>query len=403
MFQGFTTAYIWKTLNPSNGCGIAGICKLIPPSLYGDLVLYIFMFLIEVKLTIEGISSLFKATPIMNAANGKISSGAIEADSAVFDPQLIQDFLLDMSFDCNTLPSPRNRILEAMAVIKVADLGLSNHDLQPIASIHSLSCHFAESCLPNQPLELKVYVAVYTWLLVLVDDIFLNSPEIQTFSLKFGTGEPQGHPLLDCIARLLKYETPKFFGSCVTNLIISSTLHGINGHIIESKFLHGFPHSMSGFAAWIRAKTGYGDAYGYFIFSEREFPESEWLGCYIQGVPNLGNVISYTNDILSFYKERVRRREANTLISNLAEENGCDVVASLKDLCAHTVVMTHDIRQGYAREGGALLEAFDSYIFGYIKWHLEMTDRYHLGEIGLSLKPALWQSCRLVEDHRARV
>ena len=359
------------------------------------------MFLINVKLTIEGNTSLFKATPIMNAANGKKSSGAIEADPAVFDPQLIKDFLLDMSFDCNTLPFPRNQILEAMAVIKVADLGLSNHDLQPIASIHNLSCHFAESCHPNQPLEFKVYVAVYTWLLVRVDDIFLNSPELQTFTRKFGTGEPQGHPLLDCLARFLKHETPKFFGSCVTNLIISSTLDGINGHIIESKFLHGFPHSMSSFAAWIRAKTGYGDAYGCFIFSEREFPETEWLGCYIQGLPNLGNVISYINDILSFYKERVLRQEANTLISNLAEENGRDVIASLKDVCTHTVAMTRDIRQGYASEGGALLEAVDSYIDGYIKWHLE-TDRYHLSEIGLSLKPSLWQPCKSVEDQRVR-
>ena len=320
----------------------------------------------------------------MNAINGKISSGAIKADSAVFDPQLIKDFLLDMSFDCNTLPYTRNQELEAMAAVKLADLGLSHHDLQPITYIHNLACSFAEQCLANQPLDFKVFVAVYTWLLIAIDDLFLNSSEIQTFALKFGTGEPQGHPQLDCLARLLKYETPNFFGSCVTNLIISSTLDGINGHIIESKYSHGFPNSMSGFSAWIRAKTGYADAYGYFIFSEREFPESEWLGRYIQAVPNLRDVICYINDILSFYKERVLRRE-NSLISNLAEENGCDVIASLKDLCARTVVMTRDIRHGYGKEGGALLKAFDSYIDGYFKWHLN-SKRYHLGEIGLHLQ-----------------
>ena len=351
------------------------------------------MFLIKVKLTIEGIASLFKAMPIMNAVNGKNSFGAMEADSAVFDPQVIKDFLIDMSFDCNALPYPRNQDLEAMAVVKLADLGLSQHDLQPMAYIHKLACYFAESCVANQPLDFKVFVAVYTWLLIAIDDLFLNSPEIQTFALKFGTGEPQGHAQLDCLVRLLKYETPNFFGPRVTNLIISSTLDGINGHIIESIFLHGFPHSMSGFSAWIRAKTGYADAYGYFIFSEREFPESEWLGCYIQGLPNIRDVISYINDILSFYKERVIRRE-NSLISNLAEEKGCDVMASLKDLCAHTVAMTQEIRHGYAREGDALLKAFDSYIDGYVKWHLE-SKRYQLGEIGLSLKPSLWQPCKL--------
>ena len=352
------------------------------------------MFLIKVKLIIEGLSSLYKATPIMNATNGKTSPSAMVADPPVFDPQLIKDFLLDMSFDSNALPYPRNQILEAMAVVKVVDLGLSHHDLQPMAYLQKLCCHFAESCVANQPLDFKVYVAVYTWLLVLIDDLFLNSPEIQTFALKFGTGEPQGDPHLDCLVRLLKYETPNFFGPRVTNLIICSTLDGINGHVIESIFSHGFPHSMTGFSAWIRAKTGYADAYGYFIFPEREFPESKWLGRYIPGFPNVRDVINHINDILSFYKERVLRQEANTLISNLAAENGCDVIASLKDLCAHTVAMAHELRQGYAKEGGALLKAFNSYIDGYFKWHLE-SDRYHLGEIGISLKPTLWQPRKL--------
>ena len=337
------------------------------------------------KQPIEGVCSWLTVTPVMNAMNGKHSSGAMQVDSIVFDPQLIKDFLLDMSFDCNSLPYPRNRHLEAMSEVKLADLGLSHHDLQPTADIHKLACHYAHSCFTHQRLDLKVYVAVYTWALLVVDNLFLDSPEIQTFALKFGTGESQGHPLLDSLVRLLKYETPKLFGPCVTNLIISSTLDGINGHVIESRFSNGFPHSMSGFSAWIRAKTGYGDAYVYFLFSEREFPESKWLGCYIQGLPNFAKVICYINDILSFYKERVLRRENNTLISNLAEENQCDVTVSLKDLCAHTVAMTHDIRQGYTIEGGVLLKAFDSYVDGYIKWHLE-SDRYHLGDIGLSLQ-----------------
>ena len=321
----------------------------------------------------------------MNAINGKTSSGAIEVDSAVFDPQLIKDFLLDMSFDWNkTLPCPRNQYLEAMVVVKLKDLGLSHHHLQQIAYIHKLACPFAEFCVANQSPEFKVFVAVYSLLLIAVDDLFLSSPEIQTFAVKFGTGEPQGHPHLDCLARLLKQETPNFFGPCVTSLIISSTLDGINGHIIESTFPHGFPHSMSGFSAWIRAKSGYAEAYGYFIFSERDFPENDWLGRYIQALPNIRDVICYINDILSFYKERVLRRE-NSLISNLAEENGCDVIASLKDLCVRTVAMTHVIRHGYAREGDILLKAFDSYINGYFKWHLD-SNRYHLGEIGLYLR-----------------
>ena len=389
---GSTTAYNRKTLTPGNRCGIAVICKSTPLFLY-DLVLLTFMFLFKMKRAIKDvICSLFKATPIINAINGTKSSGAIELDSAAFDPKVIKDFLLDMSFDCNTPAHPRNLNLEAMAMVKLADLGLSHQDIQPMAYTHQLSCQFAQSCYVNQPLDFKAYVAVYTWLLIAIDDLHMNSPEIQNFTLKFGTGESQGHPQLDGLARLLKFETPKFFGSCVTNVIISSTLDGINGHNLESMFSHGFPRPLPGFSAWIRSKTGYSDAYGCFIFTEREFPEREWLACYIQGFPNVRDVISHINDILSFYKERVLERE-NTLISNLALENGCDVVVSLKDLCAHTVAMTRVVRHGYAREGDKLLKAFDSYIDGYFRWHLE-SKRYHLDEIGLSLKSSPGQPCK---------
>ena len=321
----------------------------------------------------------------MNATDGKSSSGSTQATPAVFDPKVIKDFLSDMSFDCNKPPSPDNHDLKAMFVVKLADLGLSHHDLKSTARFHKMSCLYPDLCFPNQPLEFKVFVAVYSFLIIIVDDLFLDSPEIQTFTLKFGRGDPQGDPYLDCLDRLLKFEALKFFGPSMTNLIISSTLDGINAHVIESRFSHGFPRSMSGFSSWLRSKTGY-EAYGYFMFSERQFPENEWLGLYIQGLPNLRDVICYINDIMSFYKERVLRSE-NCLISNLAEENGCDVIAALQSLCARTVAMTYDIRHGYAGHGGSLVKAFDSYMDGYIRWHLSQS-RYRLNEIGLRLQEA---------------
>jgi len=319
----------------------------------------------------------------MSVTDIKSSPGSTGAVSAAFDPQIIKDFLSDMSFDCNIPLSSGNQDLEAMVMAKFAELGLSDYDFQPMAYLHKPSCLFADLCHGSQPLDFKVFVAVYAILTIGVDDLFLNTPEIQTFTLKFGRGELQGHPHLDCLVRHLTLEAPKFFGPCGVNFIISSTLDAINGFIIESRFPHGFPSSLGGFSAWVRAKVGYGEAYGYFIFPQLEFPESEWLGRYIQGLPSLRDIICYINDIISFYKERVLRQE-NSLISNLAEENGCDVITSLKGLCARTVTITHNLRRGYAEEGGALLEAFDSFVKGYIKWHLNV-NRYHLDEIGLRL------------------
>lgn len=250
-----------------------------------------------------------------------------------------------------------------------------------MAYLHITACRYAELCIGNQPFDFRLSVAVYTWLTMAIDDTFLSNPELQSFTLRFGRGESQGHPVIECLARILKFEAPKFFGSCVTSLFITSTIDAINGHLIESEFPHGFPHSMSSFSVWMRAKSGRAEAYGYFVLSEREFPESEWLGRYIQGVPNIRDVITYTNDILSFYKERVFRRDMS-LVSTLAEENAYDDIVSLKDFSARTVAMDHDVRRGYGGEGGALLKAYDSYIDDYIKWHIDI-NRYHLDKIGI--------------------
>jgi hypothetical protein len=296
---------------------------------------------------------------------------------------VLREFLEGMAFDLSVENhSPRNMELESLVTEKLADLGLSTEDFHPMAYLHQPCTAFADICHESLPTDFKVFVAVYTILTVGVDDLFIDAPEIQSFTLKFGRGESQGHPHLECLTRLLTTETPKFFGPCGVNFIISSTLDAVNGLIVESMFPHGFPRPMRGFSSWMRAKNGYGEAFGYFIFPDREFPEEEWLGRYIRALPNLRDIICYINDVISFYKERVLRKE-NSLISNLAEENDCGVNAALKDLCVHTVTLRGIIRDGFA-EDEKLLDAFDAYIRGYIKWHFNV-GRYKLDQLGLEL------------------
>ncbi|KAM4058910.1 trichodiene synthase [Hirsutella rhossiliensis] len=145
-------------------------------------------------------------------------------------------------------------------------------------------------------MNVKVYIAVYAILTIGADDLLVDVPEMRTFALKFGKAEPQGHPHLDCLARHLTIETPKYFGDSGTNIIIGSTLDAINGLALEAAFPGGFPKATAGFSLWMRVENGY-----------------------VQIVPNLRDIICYVNDIISFYKERVLAKE-NSLISNLAQE-----------------------------------------------------------------------------------
>ncbi|KAI1754853.1 trichodiene synthase [Xylaria castorea] len=295
----------------------------------------------------------------------------------------VRNLVTNMGFNLRTSPTSRDLELEDKVIDKFTELGLSSTDFESMRYLHQISCLFASLCHKRHPMDLKVYIAVYTILTIGADDLLLDVPEMHTFTHKFGKHEPQGHPHLDCLARHLVVETPKFFGPFGTNIIIASTLDAINGLSLESKFPGGFPRSMPGFSWWMRVEVGYGSAFGYFIFPAAEFPEPEWLGRYVQIIPNLRDIICYVNDVISFYKERFLAKE-NCLVSNLAREKSCNDLSSLASMCEHALSLNQTIREILGLNEELVLAAYNDYMLGYIEWHFRV-GRYKLDELGLTL------------------
>ncbi|KAL7811676.1 trichodiene synthase [Trichoderma aethiopicum] len=302
--------------------------------------------------------------------------------STQFIANHVRNVVAAMGFDMRKSLKDRDLELEANVMDKFTDLGLSPTDLGPLQQFFQSSCLLASLCYKHNPMDVKAYVAIYTILLLGVDDLFSEGSSIRTFAHRFGTHEAQGHPFLDCLARLLRVETPKLFGPFGTNIIITATLDGINGSTLETMFPRGLPKLMPAFSSWQRTWTGYSLAYGCFIFPDAEFPESEFLGRYVQIKPSLRDVISFVNDILSFYKERILAKEV-CLIANLAQEKSISDLASLKLVCDSALSLDKDIRQFLAGDG-TVLGAYVGFLLGYLEWHFRV-DRYRLEELGLTL------------------
>ncbi|KAL7823720.1 terpenoid synthase [Trichoderma gracile] len=261
-----------------------------------------------------------------------------------------------MGFDMRKSLRDRDLNLEAKVVNKLLELGLSSLDSKLLEHILQSGCLLASLFYKLHPTDVKVYIAIYSILLLGVDDSFSDVSLTRTFAHKFGTREAQGDPLLDCLARLLRDETPKFFGPFGTNIIITSTLDGINSFALEATFPRGLPKAMPAFSCWLRTCTGYSAAYGCFVFPNTKCPESEYLGRYVQIMPNLRDTISYINDILSFYKERILAKEV-CLISNLAQEKSMDDYSSLALVCDYALSLDLEIREYRLNELGLTLKS----------------------------------------------
>ncbi|EGR49373.1 trichodiene synthase [Trichoderma reesei QM6a] len=296
----------------------------------------------------------------------------------------VRNLVAMMGFDMRKSLRDRDLELEAKVMDKLMELGLSSTDSKkPLERFLKSGCLLASLYYRHHPTDAKVYTAIHAILLLGVDDYFSDVSLTRTFAHKFGTRKAQGHPLLDCVARLLRDETPKIFGPFTTNMIITSTLDGINGFSLEATFPRGFLRAMPGFSCWLRSCTGWSAAYACFIFPNTKFPESEYLGRYVQIMPNLRDIICYVNDILSFYKERVVAKEG-CFISNLAQEKSMDDYSTLALVCDYVLSLDKEIRE-FLAEDEIILGAYADFMLGYMEWHFQV-ERYRLNELGLTLK-----------------
>ncbi|KAH6871498.1 isoprenoid synthase domain-containing protein [Thelonectria olida] len=235
-------------------------------------------------------------------------------------------------------------------------------------------------CFPNHPFEVQLYIGIYSWLGLLLDDEapkFLD--EFQMFHARFCANEKQPIPLLQGWADLMKLAF-KYWDPVVANFIVSASLNFLNANVLEARKDFGRIERTRGGHSWawfLREKDGVGESYAWFAFPMATCPD---ISCFLEVIPDLSAWIGKTNDVLSFYKEE-KAGEGYNYIHNRGWYENKDALVVFSEIIA-------EVRESVERMRLVLkgrepyLQLLNSYLLGYIAFH-RLNSRYRLWEVGL--------------------
>lgn len=140
------------------------------------------------------------------------------------------------------------------------------------------------------------------------------------------------------------------------------------------------PRTPSASRGTSRVNTGFAETYAHAIFPNDAFPEHKYRKLYLPALSPLCDIIDFTNDILSFYKETIRGTERINYICNVANTTGSSALRCLQetvDAVESRVLEIHRILAPYPD----LLAHCNDYLGAYIGWHIRTTSRYFLDEV----------------------
>ncbi|KAL7764208.1 hypothetical protein ACKLNR_005353 [Fusarium oxysporum f. sp. zingiberi] len=170
-------------------------------------------------------------------------------------------------------------------------------------------------CFPYHPFEVQLYIWIYSWLGLLLDDEAAEYLEdFSMFHERFCADEKQPIPLLQGWADLMKL-TFKYWDPLVANFIVTAFLNFLNSNALEArKEFHQIERTKAGrsWAWFLREKDGLGEAYAWFTFPKTLCPD---ISLFLEVIPDVSMWIGLTNDLLSFYEEE-KAGETHNYIHN---------------------------------------------------------------------------------------
>ncbi|EJP67058.1 trichodiene synthase [Beauveria bassiana ARSEF 2860] len=292
------------------------------------------------------------------------------------------DFIQRMGFDMRA-SNPRDFELEDTVLAKVRDLGIQDSQLEPLLRVHEQACLFTTLCNRSACQNLKVSLAVFTELIWMVEEHVVDKSSAKQFTFNLMNNYPQTDPYLEALAKYLKVEVGHDLGDFRTGILLASWIDTLNSMVLESELAENRATTVLGYHTWIRANTGGGAAVCQFLIpTEQDFEKNCFE--YMQLTAAVNDMINYVNDVLSFYKEWIQRKE-DCFITQISRENSCTVMESLDWLLEHTVTLYLNHCSVMATFPGNLLYIYRDFVMGYIEWHFRI-NRYKLDEIGLYLQ-----------------
>ncbi|KAG6002503.1 hypothetical protein E4U54_000865 [Claviceps lovelessii] len=253
---------------------------------------------------------------------------------------------------------------------------------QAISHSFEVGYDYANLVVPYVPEETRLLIGRYVVLAVYTADDSSDEAGVamlEQFVQKFIKNEAHGDAFVDDYDRLLRQDLSKHYGPFSTANIIKSCFQFLSITAVEHQYANGFPVTSDSFPDWLRLKTGDGETYALYLFPDALFPEQKLLGHFLPAIPDLAEWFDLTNDMLSYYKERVVGSEENGYIVNRAAMLGVTEMESL-EVCAKQVGVLYDRITAVLSSNKDLLAAWKCAVNGYILFHIKQP-RYRLNDL----------------------
>ncbi|TBU31876.1 terpenoid synthase [Dichomitus squalens] len=305
----------------------------------------------ETVMDVCGVTRPFAVSKLRH--NGDVDILGSDVDPIMATKALVRDFLDRLPYTAPCVPADSELRHEVADLIASWNAGLSwNHEHQRM-------------------------VAIYTACLTLADDLGHHNMEaLGQFVGRFTRGEPQLHPALDCLVKLLG-TLHEFCPRINADAIIASTVDSVSAMYVEvlsqgdviSPFATKYPF-------YFRLKTGIAPAYAHLNFTKSWGDD---VGTYyLQLLPEFELVVVGFNDILSFYKETLAGETDNYVNMRAAVEQK-QAISVLRQVIAENLDSVYKLRQMAAPQPG-LTEIYLTFLMGYVEFHFKAR-RYRLHEI----------------------
>ena len=134
----------------------------------------------------------------------------------------------------------------------------------------------------HTPLATQVHIAIYTLLIISVDDLIMGTDAVEEFMMRLHSGIRQLDPILQYLVENLA-AMPDYFPADAAKAISTSSLVFINQTLLDKKLERMPVHQEAReYVESKRIKNGVAEAYAYFIWDKETFPDVQ---VYIQSIP----------------------------------------------------------------------------------------------------------------------
>ncbi|KAJ7117631.1 isoprenoid synthase domain-containing protein [Mycena epipterygia] len=240
---------------------------------------------------------------------------------------------------------------------------------------------YADLVVPLLDFDLKVHIAMYTWISFVIDDgIEAMGEAACVFQQRLFSGETQLTVLLECYAEILR----AMYDPVVADFIIQGALAFFNCCLLEIRSEYRTMLPRKGGQNWshfFRTKEGVSDVYAFFLFPRSRSPD---MAAFLQSISDIGVFLTLGNDILSLYKEELAGETTNYIHVRAAYEERT-ALEVLQDVMDETIA-AYECATLVLEGQGNSEAAWRDCARGYITMHTTQA-RYRLAEIGIGEEP----------------